>query len=274
MAGILAGPARSGYRAAGPAFAGLTAWLVPLLIVAAGYQLGGAHAPGGAFPGGRPARRGGRRRVSGRTQACGTARRHRVAPVHGWRRGDIHNGRPDDAGWWRDARLPGRLGRPLILLIEIFATLSIGAALVLCYLGGETGGWDRDKKSPAMNETAMVYALTGVVLMALGVRRTSATTSATQDRGDKHHGRGRISVVHRHRVPRNGPAGRSGTARTGIDRDRCRRQRDGIGLALGVVDARRQKMDEPPRLITMLLLGALLSVAFPRLATSIGERRR
>ena len=52
--GILAmGRATAGYRPAGPIFDGLVGWLVPALILTAGYLLWvGAHAPGGAFQAG------------------------------------------------------------------------------------------------------------------------------------------------------------------------------------------------------------------------------
>ena len=52
--GIFAlGPARPGYRSAGPVFDSLAHWLVPVLILTAGYLLWvGAHAPGGAFQAG------------------------------------------------------------------------------------------------------------------------------------------------------------------------------------------------------------------------------
>jgi len=52
--GILAlGPARAPYHAGGPLLSGLIRWLVPLLILIAGYLLWvGAHAPGGAFQAG------------------------------------------------------------------------------------------------------------------------------------------------------------------------------------------------------------------------------
>lgn len=52
--GIFAlGKARPGYRFAGPVFDSLARWLVPVLILTAGYLLWvGAHAPGGAFQAG------------------------------------------------------------------------------------------------------------------------------------------------------------------------------------------------------------------------------
>jgi multisubunit Na+/H+ antiporter MnhB subunit len=52
--GIFAlGEARPGYRFAGPVFDSLARWLVPVLILTAGYLLWvGAHAPGGAFQAG------------------------------------------------------------------------------------------------------------------------------------------------------------------------------------------------------------------------------
>jgi multisubunit Na+/H+ antiporter MnhB subunit len=52
--GIFAlGQERPGYRFAGPVFDSLARWLVPVLILTAGYLLWvGAHAPGGAFQAG------------------------------------------------------------------------------------------------------------------------------------------------------------------------------------------------------------------------------
>ena len=52
--GIFAlGQATPGYQPAGPIFDGLVRWLVPVLILTAGYLLWvGAHAPGGAFQAG------------------------------------------------------------------------------------------------------------------------------------------------------------------------------------------------------------------------------
>lgn len=54
LLGIFAlGQASPDYQPAGPVFAGLTRWLIPVLILVAGYLLWiGAHAPGGAFQAG------------------------------------------------------------------------------------------------------------------------------------------------------------------------------------------------------------------------------
>ena len=97
--GILAmGPARPPYRTAGPLLKGLIRWLVPLLILTAGYLLwAGAHAPGGAFQagallaaaavmlrlGGHPGA--GLPRSS--MQRCRADSRHRCVPA-GWHRHD------------------------------------------------------------------------------------------------------------------------------------------------------------------------------------------
>jgi multisubunit Na+/H+ antiporter MnhB subunit len=137
--GIFAlGPAAAGYRPAGPVFAGLTRWLVPLLILAAGYLLwAGAHAPGGAFQAGATlAAAGVVLRLAGR--------QHIGLPAGGTLRVLIAAG----AGVFLTVGLvlfmTGRpfLGYPtawagtLILLIESAAMLAIAATLVLAFVGG------------------------------------------------------------------------------------------------------------------------------------------
>lgn len=137
--GILAlGPARPGYQPAGPVFDGLARWLVPVLIITAGYLLWvGAHAPGGAFQ-------------AGATLATAAV----VLRLAGKR----SIGLPQ-AGALRIVMAAGvgvflgvglilvALGRPflgyppawagsLILLIETAAMLAIAATLVLAFLGG------------------------------------------------------------------------------------------------------------------------------------------
>jgi len=137
--GILAlGTARPRYQRAGPVFDGLVRWLVPVLILTAGYLLWvGAHAPGGAFQAGATLaaaavvlRLAGKRSV-GLPQA-GTLR---VIVIAG-------------AGMFLVVGLTLLvLGRPflgyppawagsLILLIESAAMLAIAATLVLAFLGG------------------------------------------------------------------------------------------------------------------------------------------
>jgi multisubunit Na+/H+ antiporter MnhB subunit len=137
--GIFAlGQANSGYQPAGPVFDGLVRWLVPVLILTAGYLLWvGAHAPGGAFQAGATlAAAGVVLRLAGRSRT----------------------GLPDGfvlrivmAAGVGVFLLVGLtlllLGRPflgyppawagsLILLIETAAMLSIAATLLLAFLGG------------------------------------------------------------------------------------------------------------------------------------------
>ena len=137
--GIFAlGPARPGYQSAGPVFDGLARWLVPVLILTAGYLLWvGAHAPGGAFQAGATLaaaavvlRLAGKRSI-GLPQA-GSLRVILAAGV----------------GMFLVVGLTLLvLGRPflgyppawagsLILLIESAAMLAIAATLVLAFLGG------------------------------------------------------------------------------------------------------------------------------------------
>jgi len=138
--GILAlGKANPGYRPAGPIFDGLVRWLVPVLILTAGYLLWvGAHAPGGAFQAGAIlAAAGVVLRLAGRSRT----------------------GLPDGfllrlvmAAGVGVFLLAGLmlllLGRPflgyppawagaLILLIETAAMLSIAATLLLAFVGGQ-----------------------------------------------------------------------------------------------------------------------------------------
>lgn len=138
--GILAlGTARPDYQRAGPVFDGLARWLVPVLILTAGYLLWvGAHAPGGAFQAGATLaaaavvlRLAGKRSI-GLPQA-GTLRVILAAGV----------------GMFLVVGLTLLvLGRPflgyppawagsLILLIESAAMLAIAATLVLAFLGGQ-----------------------------------------------------------------------------------------------------------------------------------------
>jgi multisubunit Na+/H+ antiporter MnhB subunit len=138
--GIFAlGQATPGYQPAGPIFDGLVRWLVPVLILMAGYLLWvGAHAPGGAFQAGATlAAAGVVLRLAGRSRT----------------------GLPDGfvlrlvmAAGVGVFLLVGLtlllLGRPflgyppawagaLILLIETAAMLSIAATLLLAFLGGQ-----------------------------------------------------------------------------------------------------------------------------------------
>jgi len=144
MLGILSlAPGRGAYRTAGPILTGLAGWLVPLLILTAGYQLWvGAHAPGGAFQAGALlAGAGVVLFLAGRQHAglpagallrsltvCGIGMFLAVGLWTLWT-GQAFLAYPRD---WAGS---------LILLIELFATLAIAATLVLSYLGGEPGRW-------------------------------------------------------------------------------------------------------------------------------------
>ena len=138
--GIFAlGPARAGYRTAGPVFNGLTRWLVPILILVSGYLLWvGAHAPGGAFQAGAT------------LAAAGVVLRLAGQRTVGLPQGrTLHLVIAAGVGMFLFVGLSllaaGRpfLGYPpawaggLILLIETAAMLAIAATLVLAFLGGQ-----------------------------------------------------------------------------------------------------------------------------------------
>ena len=133
------GPAVSGFLTAGPALQALTALVVPLLVLSAGYLLWvGGYAPGGAFQAGALLGAAGViLRLSGRSSAG--------LPPLPWLRlvvvlgvlvfasiglglmtlgADFLTFPPTGAKW-------------LILVIEAAATLSIGATLAAAYLSGE-----------------------------------------------------------------------------------------------------------------------------------------
>ena len=140
---LVIGQERRGYRRAGPVFCGLVRWLVPLLILAAGYLLWvGAHAPGGAFQAGATlAAAGVVLRLAGNDSAGlpgGYALRAALAV------GIalfllVGIGVMVDGG--RFLQYPQAWSGALILLIESAATLSIAAALILAYRGGRPDDW-------------------------------------------------------------------------------------------------------------------------------------
>jgi multisubunit Na+/H+ antiporter MnhB subunit len=149
LLGVLAlGPARPPYRITGAVFGGLVAWLAPLLILTAGYQLWvGAHAPGGAFQAGALlAAAGVVLHLAGRARAGLPAGLVLRAVAVGGIAMFVTVG----VGTWLAGSgfLAYRTGNAgiLILLIETLATLSIAATLVLVYLGGEPANW-RDEPS-------------------------------------------------------------------------------------------------------------------------------
>jgi multisubunit Na+/H+ antiporter MnhB subunit len=138
--GIVAlGPARAGYECAGPVFDSLTRWLLPVLILTAGYLLWvGAHAPGGAFQAGATlAAAGVVLRLAGRSH---------IGLPHG---GTLRVLLAAGVGIFLLVGLALLvLGRPflgyppawagaLILLIESAAMLAIAATLVLAFIGGQ-----------------------------------------------------------------------------------------------------------------------------------------
>jgi multisubunit Na+/H+ antiporter MnhB subunit len=142
--GIVAlGPARPGFGSGGAVLDGLVRWLVPLLIVTAGYLLSvGAHAPGGAFQAGATlAAAAVLLRLGGYPRAA--------LPANSWLRLVLVSGVGVfvAVGLWQMAAgrafldYPPDLAGGLILLIESAATLAIAAALALAYLGGFPDDW-------------------------------------------------------------------------------------------------------------------------------------
>jgi len=123
---------------------GMTRWLVPLLVVTAGYLLWvGAHAPGGAFQ-------------AGAMLAAAMILLHMTNP-------SLHQGINHSllrtllvlgvftfviVGIWVMTRYESFLtfnpetAGMLILIIETSATLSIATALSLAYIGGRPNGWE------------------------------------------------------------------------------------------------------------------------------------
>jgi multisubunit Na+/H+ antiporter MnhB subunit len=154
LLGIFAlGRARPGYLAAGPVFDGLARWLVPVLILAAGYLLWvGAHAPGGAFQAGATlAAAGVVLRLAGRPDIGlphGIALRIAMAAGVGIfllvGLGLLLLGRPF-LGY------PPAWAGALILMIESAAMVAIAATLMLAFLGGrpESFGLQAVHEGPA-----------------------------------------------------------------------------------------------------------------------------
>lgn len=143
--GVLAlGPARRGHPPTGPVLAGLVRWLVPLLIVTAGYLLWvGAHAPGGAFQAGATlAAAAVLLRLDGRESAGLPS----ATPLRWLLAGGIGVflavGLLVTAGGLAVLEYPAGWAGALILLIEAAATLAIAAALAVAYVGGRPAGWD------------------------------------------------------------------------------------------------------------------------------------
>ncbi len=146
--GILAlGPMRPALAPAGALLAGLTRWLVPLLIVTSGYLLWvGAHAPGGAFQ-------------AGAMLAAAMILLH-LARLPGQPGMETHMlrlvlviGLVVFVGVGLVMMLLNNAfltyfsasAGVLILLIETAATVSIAAALTLAYIGGRPSGWSHSE---------------------------------------------------------------------------------------------------------------------------------
>lgn len=138
--GIFAlGQATPGYQPAGPIFDGLVRWLVPVLILTAGYLLWvGAHAPGGAFQAGAT--------LAAAGVVLRLAGRSRIGVPDGF---VLRIVMAAGVGVFLLVGLTLLLlGRPflgyppawagaLILLIETAAMLSIAATLLLAFVGGQ-----------------------------------------------------------------------------------------------------------------------------------------
>lgn len=143
--GILTlGRARPGFRPDGPVLAGLIRWLVPLLILNAGYLLWvGAKAPGGAFQAGALlAAAAVLLRLGGNADAGlpkPTVQRWLLA---GGIAMFLTVGLAVTAGGLAFLEYPRIWSGVLILLIESTATLAIATALALAYVGGRPPDWD------------------------------------------------------------------------------------------------------------------------------------
>jgi multisubunit Na+/H+ antiporter MnhB subunit len=150
--GVLAiGPARPGYLSAGPVLGALVNWIVPLLIVVAGYLLWvGAHAPGGAFQAGAMlASAAVMLRLGGRPDAGlpgpATQRWLLVSGVGVF----LLIGLGLSMSGRAFLQYPLEWSGGLILLIESAATLAIAVTLALAYVGGLPEGWRAAPRSPA-----------------------------------------------------------------------------------------------------------------------------
>lgn len=143
--GILAlGPARPGYRPAGELLANLVQWLVPVLMITAGYLLWvGGHAPGGAFQAGAVlAAVAVLLRLSGRNDAGLPAPGGLRWVLAGGLGAFLAVGLGTQMGGGAFLQYPPAWNGSLILLIETAATLGIAATLALAYIGGRTQGWE------------------------------------------------------------------------------------------------------------------------------------
>ncbi len=156
LAILALGPMRAGFRPAGVLLSGMLRWLVPVLIVSAGYLLWvGAHAPGGAFQAGALLAAALILLVqSGYDSNSGLnlplLRLLLVIGIGlfvgiGLLMMLLNQNFLDYSTDWAGL---------LILVIETAATLSIAAALALAYVGGRPVGWEStDKHSNQVNES-------------------------------------------------------------------------------------------------------------------------
>ncbi len=143
--GILAlGPARPGYHTAGPVLGGLIRWLVPLLVVTAGYLLWvGAHAPGGAFQAGAVLAAAAVLLRLGGDAGAGLPRpaAQRWLLVGGVGV-FLAVGLATTAAGLAFLQYPDGWSAVLIVLIESAATLAIAVTLALAYVGGRPSAWE------------------------------------------------------------------------------------------------------------------------------------
>lgn len=142
--GMLAlGTARAPYNTAGPLLASLVRWLVPLLVLTAGYLLwAGAHSPGGAFQAGATL---GAAAVM--LRLAGQSPDERVTPtalrllLSAGVAAFLLAGIATTALQLNFLQYPKGWSAVLILLIETGATLAIAATLALAYSGGRPANW-------------------------------------------------------------------------------------------------------------------------------------
>ena len=145
LLGILAlGPARAPYRVAGALLEGLVSWLVPLLVLTAGYLLwAGADAPGGAFQAGALLAAAAVMLRLGGHPGAGLPQSplQRVALTAGIA-AFLLVGIATTVAGRAFLQYPADWSGGLILLIETAATLTIATTLALAYVGGRPAGWE------------------------------------------------------------------------------------------------------------------------------------
>jgi multisubunit Na+/H+ antiporter MnhB subunit len=149
--GILAlNQARPSYRPAGPLLGGLVRWLVPLLLVTAGYLLwAGAQEPGGAFQAGALlASAAVLLRLSGHPGAGLPGPAALRWLLAGGVAAFLAVGIAVTPAGLAFLQYPEGWAGVSILLIEAAATLSIAATLALAYLGGRPAGFEPPSEPP------------------------------------------------------------------------------------------------------------------------------